>query len=42
MQPSLTKFYPGLMPWHLDRMTLREVQEYVTQMNDYHAEQAKS
>lgn len=40
--PHLTKFYPGLMPWHLDQMTLREVAEYVRQMNDVLAAQSKT
>lgn len=30
----MTKFYPGLMPWHLDRMQFREVIEYVRQMDE--------
>jgi hypothetical protein len=37
--PALTKFYPGLMPWHVERMTLREVVEYIRQMDDALANQ---
>ncbi len=29
--PALTHFY-GLKPWDLDRMTLREINEYRTQL----------
>jgi hypothetical protein len=36
--PSLTKFY-GLRPWDLERMTLREVSEYLTQMDRAQAEE---
>jgi hypothetical protein len=40
--PQLTKFYEGMKPWDWDRMTLREVHEYVRQMNDFIAEQEKA
>jgi hypothetical protein len=39
--PALTKFYPGLMPWHVERMTLRELTEYVRQMDEFVYAQAK-
>ncbi len=32
--PAMTKFYPGLLPFHIDQMTLREVIEYIRQMDD--------
>jgi hypothetical protein len=31
--PALSKFYPGLMPWHVERMSLREVVKYVQYMD---------
>jgi len=31
--PSLTKFYPGITPAVIDTMTLREVSEYLVQMD---------
>lgn len=37
--PQLTKFY-GLKPWDLDRMQLREISEYVTQLDRHLAEEA--
>lgn len=33
--PQLMKFYPGLKPWDLDRMTFRELDELVVQMDRY-------
>lgn len=36
--PRLTQFY-GLKPWDLERMTLREISEYVTQMDRARAEE---
>jgi hypothetical protein len=29
----LSKFYPGFMPWDLERMSLREVIKYVRYMD---------
>lgn len=35
--PALSKFYPGFMPWHIDRMSLREVIYYVRYMDSSEA-----
>lgn len=41
--PQLTKFYHGaISPLTVDDFTLRELVEYVRQMDDYLAEQAKN
>lgn len=41
--PQLTKFYQGAIhPLNVDDYTLRELIEYVRQMDDYLADQAKS
>lgn len=39
--PALTKFY-GVMPWHLERMTLREINEYRTQLAAYQRQAEQS
>lgn len=33
--PALSHFYPGITPSEVDRMTLREMSEYVSWMNQY-------
>lgn len=33
--PALSHFYPGITPPVIDQMTLREVSEYLSQMDDY-------
>lgn len=41
--PQLTRFYYGAInPLTVDQLTLRELVEYVRQMDDYLAEQAKT
>ena len=35
--PALTRFY-GLKPWDVDRMTLLEVSEYLSQLRQYQDE----
>ena len=37
--PALTKFY-GLMPWHVELLTLEELGEYVRQLADHNRKQA--
>ena len=35
--PALTKFY-GLMPWHVERLTLDELDQYLRQLIDHERE----
>ena len=36
--PALTKFF-GLMPWHVDRLTIDELNEYLRQFDAHQREQ---
>lgn len=40
--PALTRFYSGAIhPLNVEHYTLRELSEYVTQMDQFHAEQER-
>lgn len=36
--PALSRFY-GLKPWHVDRLTVEEINEYLRQFDAYQREQ---
>ena len=41
--PALTRFYYGAIhPLNVESLTLRELSEYVTQMDRYEADQARA